>query len=265
MMRKEPTRDNLGRPQGDGLPLVETGKGAPDESIQGGRSESQPLESEVLKDTVGQREPSAATAVEPSVSPLPDERLQAILNLCEGFQDHLDETNQVIGEVKHGQELQSAKLRELSDKLDDAATSLSEPRIRDLLTSLLLLHDLIDQMASAAVEAEPESDHCRNYGVLLSQILQMLALHGVEAVPTAIPFDRGLHRAAQSQRTDEPSEDGRIVRVFRKGFKSKRRVLRYADVEVLSYPTPDRARIEGAVPASVVGREAAEMPQEEKA
>jgi molecular chaperone GrpE (heat shock protein) len=145
------------------------------------------------------------------------------------LREQLDAVEKAVNELKRGQELVSAKLRELSGSVENVATTFSEPRIRDLLTSLLLLQDLLEQMADKANREDPAADNYRN---LLIQIHQILALHGIEIIPTNTRFDGNLHRAVQCIETDDISEAGQINRVIRQGFKSGSNVLRYADVEV---------------------------------
>jgi molecular chaperone GrpE (heat shock protein) len=134
--------------------------------------------------------------------------------------------------IEANHKMQAQKLHDLSFKLDEIIYSFSEPRIRDILSSLLLLHDLLDQMADSAGTPDTSMDHAKNYRIVLNQIRQILELNGIKIIPTDIDFDENLHRAVTTVETNDPSEDGKILRVYRQGFKSVRRVLRYSDVEV---------------------------------
>lgn len=228
MMNNEPIKDLEPRPAQDDA----------DRSGHSDQKENAPLEFqtasfEPLDDSRRKMEPQASGKSD-AVQTLNDVNLQTILDLCQQSQVQLHGTEKTAIELKRGQELLAAKLREVSDKIDDVTTSLSEPRIRELLTSLLLLHDLVDQMASTATDKNTTVEHERNYGVLLSQIRQILELHGIEVISTDVIFNENLHRAIRTIATDDPSKDGRITQVFQKGFRTQRRILRYANVEVIT-------------------------------
>ncbi|MCX5884407.1 MAG: nucleotide exchange factor GrpE [Proteobacteria bacterium] len=229
MINEEPTKDGKQIPtQGD---ADRSGHSDPKEILP---QETQTPLFETMEDTERKPGSPASGASDTAALMFKEERLQTILDLCQCFQNQLHNAEKATGEMKRGQELLAAKLRELSDKLDDITSSFSEPRIRDLLTSLLLLHDLVDQMAGGAADKKSSMDHERNYGVLLSQIYQILGLHGIQIIPTDVRFDENLHRAIRTMETDDPSQDGRIVQVFQTGFRSQRRILRYANVEVMT-------------------------------
>jgi molecular chaperone GrpE (heat shock protein) len=196
------------------------------------------------------REPEGETSGSETLRPSPEDNGRAASEAAEAamgappttaeFLPHLDRwgrqvlaANQASVEaLKRDQDVLAAKLRDLSDKLDEVTYSFSEPRIRDLLSSLLLLHDLAEQMATSVGDSPDDAKHRRNYGTLLSQILQLLRVNGIEVIPTDGAFDENNHNALDVLPTDDPAEDGQISRVFRKGFRSSLRPLRYADVQV---------------------------------
>ncbi|MBI3248836.1 MAG: nucleotide exchange factor GrpE [Deltaproteobacteria bacterium] len=164
--------------------------------------------------------------------------VQTILNRLEDVCNQASSLQQTAERIVRQQEFFPPQLRQLSSKVDDVATSISEPRLRDLLKSLLLFHDLLDQMMrSAASESDPIV-HQRNYEVLRSQILQTLQLNGVEPIPTDCAFDPNLHKAIKTVPTTDSTADGNIVELFRKGFRSQRMVLRYAEVAIGKYESP---------------------------
>ena len=168
---------------------------------------------------------AAPEPVVPTLEPGWRQTAQPILDRCEQLKAGMAAQEKAV-------QLLQITVAQLSHKLDDVTTSFSEPRIRDILCSLLLLNDLLEQMSDTAQVADGAKDHRRNYGVLLSQIRQVLALNGIEVIPTDIPFDENMHKAVSSIETEDLSEDGRIVKVFRQGFRSSRRTLRFADVQV---------------------------------
>lgn len=64
------------------------------------------------------------------------------------------------------------------------------------------------------------------------QLQDFLASQGVEAIPTEVgqPFDHNVHEAIQSEPSDQP--EGTIIRILRRGYNLKGRLLRPANVIV---------------------------------
>jgi molecular chaperone GrpE (heat shock protein) len=122
------------------------------------------------------------------------------------------------------------QIRQVGSKVDDITESIGQPRLRDLLSSLLLLYDLACQMERAA---EPAS--AAGYRVLCDQIMQMLAVNGITLIPAEGRFDPALHKVVDHLACASPEEDGQIASVYRAGFRTERAVLRYAEVIVRRY------------------------------
>jgi molecular chaperone GrpE len=168
-------------------------------------------------------------------------------------QGRLGALEQIAEQVSRQQEFLPPQLRQLGHKVDDAATAITDVRIRDLLHSLVLLHDLVDQMRQAATRSEDHVEHQHNYEVLLRQILQMLQLNGVEPIATDGPFDATMHRGIKAVPTTDPAEAGRIVDVFRKGFRAPRMILRYAEVAVTRHEEQAAPSTDESDPPTVNG------------
>jgi molecular chaperone GrpE (heat shock protein) len=134
-----------------------------------------------------------------------------------------------VGRLAERVELIPRQVRQLGSKVDDVATSISHPRIRDLLGGLLLLYDLIDQMARAA---ESDTASLQNYHVLRDQVTQVLEVNGVYPISDVQCFDPALHKAVETITCDTPEEDGEIAQVCRTGFRTDRTILRYTEVVV---------------------------------
>jgi molecular chaperone GrpE len=68
------------------------------------------------------------------------------------------------------------------------------------------------------------------------QLGDFLASQGVEAIPTEVGqmFDHNVHEAIQSEPSDQPA--GTILRVLRRGYNLKGRLLRPANVIVAAEP-----------------------------
>ena len=72
------------------------------------------------------------------------------------------------------------------------------------------------------------------------QLNEFLASQGVEEIPTTGQFDPNLHDAV-AQEEDGEGEEGRILRVTRRGFRLRDRLIRPASVVVSKTPTPAEA------------------------
>jgi molecular chaperone GrpE (heat shock protein) len=153
------------------------------------------------------------------------------------------------------------QVRMLAGKLDGLGTSISEPRYRALLLDLVMLHDLVHQMASAHANGQDQvAELERHREVLLRQIRQVLATNGLSEIQANGPFDPAIHRAVHSVPSADPAAAGQVLQVVRPGFRTERSVLRYAEVTVGSPLTPaagskpaeDEAPGEGTQPAQPV-------------
>jgi hypothetical protein len=126
------------------------------------------------------------------------------------------------------------QMRMLSSKVTDLTYSISEPRYREVLLSLLGIYDLVDQLLRTlpAEEDENAAQQRRNYEVLATQLRQVLEMNGLFDIKTDGPFDPNVHRALQCVPCDDPAQHDHIVDVVRRGFRTERSILRYAEVVV---------------------------------
>jgi molecular chaperone GrpE len=69
------------------------------------------------------------------------------------------------------------------------------------------------------------------------QLNEFLTSQGVEEIPTSGSFDPNLHDAV-AQEECAAGEEGRVLKVTRRGFKLRDRLLRPASVVVSTLPTP---------------------------
>ncbi len=128
-------------------------------------------------------------------------------------------------------------MRRLDGKIDGLAASVSEPRLRLALLSLLGIYDLVEPMGR--VMAQDEAGQLRLCEVLRTQLRQALEENGLTEIPAAGAFDPQFHRALQSVPVHDPARDGHVVAVVRPGFCSGCSVLRYAEVSVGRYVPPE--------------------------
>ena len=110
-----------------------------------------------------------------------------------------------------------AKLREQEN---DQSASLK----RNLIRSLLLLHD---HMQAAEAALEEDSPGKQRMGELRTELLDILYAEDVEPLTAAgVEFDRTRQQALGFVTTDDPALDNTVERILREGFSQGGRVLR---------------------------------------
>ncbi|MCB9899264.1 MAG: nucleotide exchange factor GrpE [Planctomycetes bacterium] len=148
------------------------------------------------------------------------------------------------------------KLRGLGGKLDSLSGSLGDERSKGLLEALVSVLDLVDGALVAFPEGDAATSEPRRYfetiGTRLKQILEDHRLH---PIPTDVPFDPALHHALQQLPVAEAERHGRIVEVYRRGWRAETGVLRYADVAVGRHSPQDAATPQVSPPAQPKGDE----------
>ena len=109
-----------------------------------------------------------------------------------------------------------------------------------------VLSDLIPvldhfEMATAAAEVSDETRiFCQGYEMILQQLKDALGRHGLEEIPAAegMFFDPDYHDAVDRVPTEEPCE-GTVMRILRKGYRLRDRILRPVQVAVAVRPEGD--------------------------
>ena len=105
-----------------------------------------------------------------------------------------------------------------------------------------LLEDLLPvidnfEMGMQAASQDPSSMIYIGMDMVRRQLNDFLAAQGVEEIPTTGQFDPNLHDAVAQEECSE-GEEGRILRVHRRGFRLRDRLIRPASVVVSKVPTP---------------------------
>jgi molecular chaperone GrpE len=105
-----------------------------------------------------------------------------------------------------------------------------------------LLEDLLPvidnfEMGMQAASQDTKSMIYIGMDMVRRQLNDFLSGQGVEEIPTAGEFDPNLHDAVAQEECAEVQE-GRILKVTRRGFKLRDRLLRPASVVVSKLPTP---------------------------
>jgi len=199
-------------------------------------------------------DPTAATAQADQTAPVPEEqagnlaasqgavhaipqRLEQIAEQLSALETEMVGLRTIAEDIGRQQQVQPAQMRRLIAKVDDMTTSLTDARLRSVFQSLLLVHDLLENMQSSALESG-DDEHARRYGAVLTQIIQIFSNNGLSAVPDKSLFDHDLHHAVKVEYTDEEGLDNCIKEVYRKGYRANHGLLRPADVAIWRYAPP---------------------------
>lgn len=174
---------------------------------------------------------------------------------AEAPQPEAEETTTETPELDPWEELEAdvAKWKELSlrtaaemDNLRKRTAREREEAVR--YANQRLLEDLLPvidnfEMGMQAAAQDTSSMIYIGMDMVRRQLNEFLAAQGVEEIDTSGMFDPNLHDAV-AQEDCAAGEEGRILRVTRRGFKLRDRLLRPASVVVSKLPTP--ASAEGA-------------------
>lgn len=139
-------------------------------------------------------------------------------------------------------EAEAAKWKELSlrtaaemDNLRKRTAREREEAIRyanqRLLEELLPVIDNFEMGMMAAAQ-DTSSMIYIGMDMVRKQLNEFLSAQGVEEIPATGPFDPNLHDAVSQEPSDQP--EGEIIRISRKGYKLRDRLLRPASVVVAS-------------------------------
>jgi molecular chaperone GrpE len=145
-------------------------------------------------------------------------------------------------------EAEAAKWKEISLRTAAEMDNLRKRTARDredairyanqrLLEELLPVIDNFE-MGMQAASQDTKSMIYIGMDMVRRQLNEFLTSQGVEEIPTAGQFDHNLHDAVAQEECAEGAE-GRILKVTRRGFKLRDRLLRPASVVVSKLPTPD--------------------------
>ena len=144
-------------------------------------------------------------------------------------------------------EAEAAKWKEISlrtaaemENLRKRTTREREDAIRyanqRLLEELLPVIDNFE-MGMQAASQDTKSMIYIGMDMVRRQLNEFLSSQGVEEIPTTGKFDPNLHDAV-AQEECAAGEEGRILKVTRRGFRLRDRLLRPASVVVSKVPTP---------------------------
>jgi molecular chaperone GrpE len=144
-------------------------------------------------------------------------------------------------------EAEAAKWKEISLRTAAEMENLRKRTTRDREDAIRyanqrLLEDLIPvidnfEMGMQAASQDTKSMIYIGMDMVRRQLNEFLTSQGVEEIPTTGQFDPNLHDAVAQEECAE-GEEGRILKVTRRGFRLRDRLLRPASVVVSKVPTP---------------------------
>lgn len=171
--------------------------------------------------------------------PLMDD-LKKIIIRFESIEKSLLSLNQVVERLVKQQEIMQNSMRQLGNRVTDAATALGAPRIRELYMRLLLIYDLVEP---APLHLSEESvSLCK---LIATQIEQFLEVNGIYRIQTEKSlFDPIQHKPVKIISDVDPSKDGCVVSTVRNGFRSERAVLRPAEVVIVRIDQKEPCKVE---------------------
>lgn len=167
-------------------------------------------------------------------------------------EDTVTENTSAEGELDPWEQLEAeaAKWKELSlrtaaemDNLRKRTAREREEAVR--YANQRLLEDLLPvidnfEMGMQAASQDQKSMIYIGMDMVRRQLNDFLTNQGVQEIPTTGLFDPNLHDAV-SQEDCANGEEGRILRVIRRGYKLRDRLLRPASVVVSKLPTSPEA------------------------
>lgn len=145
-------------------------------------------------------------------------------------------------------ELEAARWKELAQRTAAEMDNLRKRTAREreeavryanqrLLEELLPVVDNFE-MGMAAAAQDSSSMIYIGMDMVRRQLTDFLAAHGMEEIPTSGMFDHHLHDAV-AQEDCAAGDEGRILRVIRRGYRLRDRLLRPASVVVSRLPAAD--------------------------
>ena len=142
-----------------------------------------------------------------------------------------------VEEERDGRLRALAELQNFRRRFEQEQAQRSRFACEGLLTDLIPVLDHFG-MATEAAEATDETRiFCKGYEMILQQLRDALARHGLEEIPAVAGmfFDPEYHDAVERVEINSPCE-GTVMRIVRKGYKLRDRVLRAVQVAVAVPP-----------------------------
>jgi molecular chaperone GrpE len=126
-----------------------------------------------------------------------------------------------------------AKLQNTRRRADEEKAEALKYASYDLAFDLLKVLDCFEMGVNCSVDVPPEvlKPYIEGVEYTIAEMTSTLKRHGIEEIPTDIPYDPELHQVFECVE-DEGKKHGTIIDVKRKGYRLHDRVLRTALVTI---------------------------------
>ncbi len=167
--------------------------------------------------------------VDPTVEPTASEAAPAALDPWEELEAEAAKWKEIS--LRTAAEMENLRKRTARER-EDAIRYANQRLFEELIP-------VIDnfEMGMMAASQDTKSMIYIGMDMVRRQLNDFLSSQGVEEIPTTGPFDPNLHDAV-AQEECAAGEEGRILRVTRRGFRLRDRMIRPASVVVSKLPTP---------------------------
>ena len=172
----------------------------------------------------------------PSSSAPIDRHLAEMRGLLQLNEDRLGRLELTLQDLSKQTNFLPPKLRGLGKKVDELSTSVSDARMRSLLSEIAGLGDLVEGALRAFSaddnEKGPSAEAHRYFKAIGTRVEQILDSYDIQVIPADTEFDPTVHNAVDIQVVEEERLDGHIIDVVRRGYRSEHSVLRFSEVIV---------------------------------
>lgn len=187
-----------------------------------------PLAADAADDEQEPQEPAQAEPAQETAAPAtPEEQIAALSAEVEAHKDRA---------LRALAELRNFRRRAQEDRQQQLQYA-TEALLRDLIPVL----DHFEMAAEAGEATEETRVICQGYELILQQLKDVLASHGLEEIEAVegMFFDPEYHEATERIPTEDPCE-GTVMKILRKGYRLHDRVLRPVQVAVAVAPEGTR-------------------------
>jgi molecular chaperone GrpE (heat shock protein) len=190
-----------------------------------------------MPDDVSATEPPVEVPVECSDVPRDDSAQQQLLSSLDAVHADIAALREIVKERLTYDGVKEEAFDRLYAEVEEARQERSFQQLRPFLMDLILLYDRIElgmqQMQERTASLPAVVQLLRSFG---DEVLEILYRREVEVlVVTSATFDRALQQAIKLQPTDRAAEHQQVLRVVRRGFRYRQRILRSEEVIVGIY------------------------------
>ena len=154
-----------------------------------------------------------------------------------------------LSQLSHQVSYLPPQIKIFGRKIETLSTSISESKYNNLLKSLLMIYDLVEQSLISLNSEKVVTtidDHRRSLDVLKTQLLQTFEINGLTQIPAVgDKYDPKIHKALKVEPVEKEEENGINIHVLRPGFRTESQVLRYSDVVVGKYIPQEQTAVTG--------------------